>query len=360
MDEIIDNVIYKSEGDMLEKRQLWMPLQKTQSGDFLGILSDDSLDRDDEIVGEPVHAEIATKKALPALVDHRNAMNSFAGGWTNIEHIKKTGKSAVMAKLTIFKSNPNTSWINELIKEANELGLGVGVSISAIPLEYKWVKINGEKKKMWTKAEILEATLTPLQSNRNSFTFIAKSFDVDNYLEKYNTVSKPKVVEDCVEALMADPDFKPQKGKTKRESAWAVCQAKHGKSCPTSQSSINDTTNQEEINMEEEQFKQLLELGKSTNEGMKKNAEAIQAIRKELDEKPEPAPAKPEPAESEEEEKTEKSVKNRREVLKHVAANVSESESQNGNVEKTIKRGESGFSLHDMLCMSFERNDFLN
>jgi hypothetical protein len=34
----------------------------------------------------------------------------------------------------------------------------------------------------------------------------------------------PKWVEDCVKEKMADSKFKPQEGKTKEESAWAVCQ----------------------------------------------------------------------------------------------------------------------------------------
>lgn len=37
----------------------------------------------------------------------------------------------------------------------------------------------------------------------------------------------PKSVEECVQAKMADPDFEPREGKTKKESAWAVCQEQH-------------------------------------------------------------------------------------------------------------------------------------
>lgn len=37
----------------------------------------------------------------------------------------------------------------------------------------------------------------------------------------------PQAVEDCIKALMADPKFEPQEGKTKKDSAWAVCQAQH-------------------------------------------------------------------------------------------------------------------------------------
>ena len=37
----------------------------------------------------------------------------------------------------------------------------------------------------------------------------------------------PEWVDRCQKALMADPDFKPQEGRTKEESAWAVCQARY-------------------------------------------------------------------------------------------------------------------------------------
>jgi predicted RNA-binding Zn-ribbon protein involved in translation (DUF1610 family) len=33
----------------------------------------------------------------------------------------------------------------------------------------------------------------------------------------------PPKVDRCVQSLLADPKFKPQKGKTKEQSAWALC-----------------------------------------------------------------------------------------------------------------------------------------
>ena len=39
----------------------------------------------------------------------------------------------------------------------------------------------------------------------------------------------PQAVEDCRRRLMADPDFKPRKGSTKEEAAWAVCMSTVGK-----------------------------------------------------------------------------------------------------------------------------------
>lgn len=37
----------------------------------------------------------------------------------------------------------------------------------------------------------------------------------------------PKAVEDCVRKLMKT--VKPRRGQTKREAAWAICQAMHNK-----------------------------------------------------------------------------------------------------------------------------------
>ena len=39
----------------------------------------------------------------------------------------------------------------------------------------------------------------------------------------------PKKVEECVKKVLANKDFKPFKGKTKEESAWAICQAQYKK-----------------------------------------------------------------------------------------------------------------------------------
>ena len=37
----------------------------------------------------------------------------------------------------------------------------------------------------------------------------------------------PAAVEKCVRAIMANPDFKPKKGRTKEQSAWAICNARY-------------------------------------------------------------------------------------------------------------------------------------
>ncbi len=41
---------------------------------------------------------------------------------------------------------------------------------------------------------------------------------------------KGRKIESCVSKLMADPNFKPKKGMTKKQSAIAVCKASIGRS----------------------------------------------------------------------------------------------------------------------------------
>jgi len=37
----------------------------------------------------------------------------------------------------------------------------------------------------------------------------------------------PAWLDNCVRGILKDPKFKPQKGRTKEESAWAICTAKY-------------------------------------------------------------------------------------------------------------------------------------
>jgi len=45
---------------------------------------------------------------------------------------------------------------------------------------------------------------------------------------KYTQEVKSAKLESCVRQLVADPKFTPKKGRTKEESAWAVCRESLG------------------------------------------------------------------------------------------------------------------------------------
>ena len=266
--------------------KLWMPVNKDIDGSFVGILSDTSMDRDEEFMSKELLDDWATNKAvLPALANHENRMEKLVGGWTDLKVVTKNGHSALVAKPFFFskEANPLSYQIKKLVEESLERGLNVGISIGAIPKAQIEKNIDGKNYTVYTKAELLEATWVPIQSNRNaSFGHIAKQFDLEE--KGMEIITKPKEVEDCVRALMDDPDFKPQAGRTKEESAWAVCQSKHGKSC-TLPEIKEDKKMVEEIKIEEvkkeisevEDLKKELELKKKELEGKTKELEEIKA-----------------------------------------------------------------------------------
>lgn len=218
---------------MEERFSCFMPISKSNDGELISILSDTSLDRDEEFMTKELLDDWASDNVvLPMLANHENKIEKLIGGWNDKRVVSKGDNHALVAKPFFLESNPLGRQTKEMVEEANRKGLNIGISIAAIPKKSIEKDINGKKCKGYTQAEIVEATIIPIQSNRNSFMAIAKSFDI---------IEKPKQVEDCVKALMSDPEFKPKDGNTKEESAYAVCQSKFGKECA-----------QEEIKMPEE------------------------------------------------------------------------------------------------------------
>ena len=226
--------------------KLWMPVMKASGNKYVGILSDTSLDRDEEFMTRELLETWADTKALPALANHDNRMEMLVGGWKNLKTIKNGEHTALVAEPFFLESNPLAQQIKAMVEEAIEKGLNVGISIGAIPSETVEKEINGKKHKGYSKAELIEATWVPLQSNRNAFAAIAKRFNFD-------VTTKPKDVEDCVRSLMGDPEFKPKEGRTKEESAWAVCQSKVGKTKPEGITMTQEEQKKKEDMMEEEE-----------------------------------------------------------------------------------------------------------
>ena len=158
----------------------WMPINKDSNGNFVGILSDDSLDRDNEFMTRELLEDWANNTGtLPMLANHENKMEKFVGGWKNKKLISKGKSTALIATPFFFskEANPLAQQIQKQVEESLDNGLNVGISIGAIVPEEIEKEIDGVKRVGYSKAEIVEATIVPIQSNRNaSFTAIAKSF----------------------------------------------------------------------------------------------------------------------------------------------------------------------------------------
>lgn len=210
--------------------KLFMPVMKQADGKFLGILSDTSIDRDNEMMSAALLREWAMyNRTLPALVNHENKMEKLVGGWKNLRVVEKDGRTALVAEPFFFskEANPLAAQVEKQVVEALENGMNVGISIGARAQDSETVMVGDKAMRQYTKAELLEATWVPIQSNpKASFGHIAKSYGIEVSDDK---VEKPAALDRCVEALMADPDFKPEEGRTKEQSAYAVCNARIGK-----------------------------------------------------------------------------------------------------------------------------------
>ena len=174
--------------------KLWMPLQKGCDGDFVGILSDNSIDRDGEFMSKKLlDTWVREKTALPMLANHENRLEKLIGGWTDKKLVSKGNNHAMVARPFFLDSNPLGRQAKAMVEEALTKGLGIGISIGAIPKgEMIEKEIDGEVFKGYTEAEILEATIVPIQSNRNaSFSSMAKSFDI-----KHNDTEVTKMSEE--------------------------------------------------------------------------------------------------------------------------------------------------------------------
>jgi len=207
----------------MEKIIAWMPLQKDIDGGFVGVLSDDSIDRDGEFMSkELLTSWVKEQTVLPMLANHENKLEKLIGGWTDKRLVEKGNSTAMVARPFFLESNPLGRQAKAMVEEALMKGLNVGISIGAIPHgDMVEKEINGKKYKGYTSAEILEATIVPIQSNRNaSFGAVAKKFDIElkneineEDTQMVKTIKKeetPEVIEEVSEEVKVDVPETPE------------------------------------------------------------------------------------------------------------------------------------------------------
>ena len=208
------------------ERKLWIPISKSEGSDIYAILSDNSVDRDEEIISKELLTKWASNpnKYLPALVNHENKVENLVGEWTDaklIRSVEKPDYYALRLKPKFYMSNPKATLVSDLLEDGARLGVSIGAILGDKP--FKTVKRNGKEYRMWVDAELVEASFTPIPSNRQAYvTAIAKSFGMD----KLSTVSneypaehfKEDVLNDSEESKMTEEDkIKPEEVQEKPE-----------------------------------------------------------------------------------------------------------------------------------------------
>ena len=208
--------------EAIEKRQIWIPLSKNLiTNEYQAILSDNSIDRDNERMSKDLLVKWAENpnKFIPMLMDHKNEILNMVGQWTNPTVLSNGDSHALAMTPKWFTSNPNA----QIVKGMLDDGANIGLSIGAIPKNSREYKSGDVSCKEWTDAELIEASLVPIGSNRNTFITIAKSFGFNDTEEKTmkNEVLRKDLEETEVEPVAeaeAEPEAEePSKDETEAE-----------------------------------------------------------------------------------------------------------------------------------------------
>ena len=243
---------------MEKKIELFQLLTKT-SGGFRATLSDTSVDRDGEVVGEEALSKAFKSKedCTPILVNHENKIENLIGEWTEKQLIKVNGHTALVATPKFYLSNPKAQLIKGLLDDGAECGISIG----AIVNKSETRKINGVDTKVFTDIELLEASFVAIPSNRHGKAVaIAKSFEPtgDNMKKDHE---EPAVEEPVAEVVADEPVVaEPVEGPVEEDKSFELA-----KKLDESTKAFDDLTKQLEV--KEAAYKELeVKLTESTSE----------------------------------------------------------------------------------------------
>lgn len=152
------------------RTELFVPIMASAKGKYIAVLSDDSCDRDEEMLSSSCVEDLAKGDSyLAALCNHKNDIFMQVAEWTN-KRVEKIGtNTALVAEPKFFMSNPNAKIIKGMLDE----GAKLGISIGAMVLDYD--EFDG--KRVFTSLELLEASFVAIPSNRHGRAMaVAKSF----------------------------------------------------------------------------------------------------------------------------------------------------------------------------------------
>jgi len=173
------------------KRELFAPVMKSVEGDYIAVLSDNSVDRDDEVVSASCIEKLGKDVGyIAGLVDHENSVLKMVAEWVNRKVINIDGHQALIAEPRFFKSNPNAAIIKGMLDEGAQIGISIGAMVK------EWDELEG--RRIYKELELLEASFVAVPSNRHGRCMaVAKSFktkeekvmeltqkDVDSAVEK--------------------------------------------------------------------------------------------------------------------------------------------------------------------------------
>lgn len=198
-------MVESNEGNMMNKIFLHAPIVKSGDDNYLAVLTDTSIDRDNEIVGKSFMEKAVTSDWLPGLMDHENKALNLLCNWEDKQMVETSpGKFSLIAKPKWFLSNPNALIMKKMIDEGAKMGL----SITAIPKAHDEVVIEAKTYKRWTDGEIISADFVGIPANKHAMALrVAKSFSLNKGMEE-DTMT-PEEVKEIAKDVYVEMQKKP-------------------------------------------------------------------------------------------------------------------------------------------------------
>jgi len=153
--------------------ELFMPIMKDAEGKYIAVLSDTSVDRDDERLSKSCVEKLGNDDGyLAALLNHDNDIMNLVAEWTNKGIRDIDGHTALIAEPKFYTANPKA----KIIKGMLDQGAKPGVSIGAIVKDYDDVN----NKRVFKELELVEASFVAIPSNKHGRALaVAKSFNTN-------------------------------------------------------------------------------------------------------------------------------------------------------------------------------------
>ncbi len=192
------------------RTDLFMPILKTAEGKYIAVLSDDSPDRDDEIVSAScIRKMAADDNYLAGLLNHDNDILNLVCEWINKRVVEIEGHTALVAEPKFYKSNPKAKIIMGMLDE----GAKPGISIGAIVKDYDEDEIG---RRRFQELETVDGSFVGIPSNRHGRAMaVAKSYNFKesskkqegNQMEKeYTQKDVDSAVQKKVDEMKIDSD----------------------------------------------------------------------------------------------------------------------------------------------------------
>jgi hypothetical protein len=163
------------------------------------------------------------QKAIPLLSLHQNNWKEQVGV---INVRKELGDGdALYIKASLLKSTKTAQEFRDYLTEIDELNMGIGLSIGAIPTkkDFEVDPVTKKKIPLYVDGELVEGSVVPIGANKDAFGYLAKKYNIES---GGNDLTEEKIEE---KAAPLEPELSKPLGKYENMNECMAAMMKEGK-----------------------------------------------------------------------------------------------------------------------------------